>query len=217
MTGSIKAEARTGTTKSALKELRAQGKIPGVVYGKKLNPGTSISIDAKELIALLRGNPRAVIEMDVPQSGKMPVMVTDVQRDKINRDLLHIDFHQINMDEKVKTLIRLEPTGDSAGEREGGMLQIQLHELEIRCLPNEIPAAITFDVTPLTFGDSLFVRDLQIPPGIEVKSDPNEMVATILAPQKEISAEEKADAEVEEAEEKNRAKEALMHETGKGE
>lgn len=217
MTGSIKAEARTGTTKSALKELRAQGKIPGVVYGKKLNPGTSISIDAKELIALLRGNPRAVIEMDVPQSGKMPVMVTDVQRDKINRDLLHIDFHQINMDEKVKTLIRLEPTGDSAGEREGGMLQIQLHELEIRCLPNEIPAAITFDVTQLTFGDSLFVRDLQIPPGIEVKSDPNEMVATILAPQKEISAEEKADAEVEEAEEKNRAKEALMHETGKGE
>lgn len=217
MTGSIKAEARTGTTKSALKELRAQGKIPGVVYGKKLNPGASISIDAKELIALLRGNPHAVIEMDVPQSGKLPVMVTDVQRDKINRNLLHIDFHQINMDEKVKTLVRLEPEGDSIGEREGGMLQVQLHELEIRCLPNEIPAAIPFDVTSLTFGDSIFVKDLQIPPGIEVKSDPNEMVATVLAPQKEISAEEKEDAEVEEAEEKNRAKEALMQETGKGE
>ncbi|TXK78235.1 50S ribosomal protein L25 [Paenibacillus sp. N3.4] len=187
---SLKAEIRKDTTKSDIKQLRSKGSVPAVVYGDKV-PSTVIAVDQKELMALLRHNPHAIIELDLPNgSGKQPVMISEVQRDKLNRELLlHVDFHQINMDEPVKTVVSLEFVGDSEGAREGGIVQVQMHELEIRCLPSQIPSSIQVDISGLGLGENLIVSQLTVPAGIEVKSDPNELIVTILAPQKEAPEE----------------------------
>lgn len=193
MATSLKAEARTGRTKSDRNRLRAEGKVPGVVYGKKVTQ-TPIAIDQKELLALLKTNPHAVIDLDVPQFGKQPVMINEVQRDALSRQLLHVDFHQINMDEPVQTTVRLEYIGDPEGVKVGGILQIQHHEIEIRCLPQRIPASIEVDVSGLEIGQSMLVSELRLPEGVEVKTDEHDVLATILTPQKEAEPEEEAPA-----------------------
>ncbi|MCP3775385.1 50S ribosomal protein L25 [Paenibacillus sp. MZ04-78.2] len=193
MATSLKAEARTGRTKGDRNRLRAEGKVPGVVYGKKVAQ-TSIAIDQKELLALLKTNPHAVIDMDIPQFGKQPVMINEVQRDALSRQLLHVDFHQINMDEPVQTTVRLEYIGDPEGVKVGGILQVQHHEIEIRCLPQHIPTSIEVDVSGLEIGQSMLVSELKLPEGVEVKTDVHDVIATILTPQKEAEPEVEAPA-----------------------
>ncbi|WP_159888041.1 50S ribosomal protein L25 [Paenibacillus puerhi] len=189
MTTALKAEARNVGTKGERKRLRAEGKVPGVVYGRKVSQ-TPIMIDQKELLALLKVNPHAVIELDVPEYGKQPVMINEIQRDGLSRQLLHIDFHQINMDEPVNTTVRLDYTGDPAGVQVGGILQIQRHELEVRCLPTQIPDSIEVDVSALEIGENLLVSSLRLPDNVELKTDEHDVLATILAPQKAEDAEE---------------------------
>lgn len=183
MVATLKAEARDGLTKSEVKKLRSGGKVPAVVYGKKVG-ARSIFVDAKELLALLRQNQHAVMELDIPDSGKHPVMVHDVQRDKVYRNLLHVDFHQINLDEPVRTSVPLEFDGEPKGAQEGGMFQVQMHEIEIRCLPHLIPGAVHVNVAGMELGDMILVKDITLPEGIEMKSDPDDVVATLLALQK---------------------------------
>ncbi|MDF2961891.1 MAG: ribosomal protein [Paenibacillus sp.] len=197
----MKAEERNSGTKSERKGLRAKGKIPAVLYGTKVS-STPIAVEEKELMALLRSNPHAIIEMDVPQMGKQPVMINEIQRDVITRNVLHVDFHQINMDEPVSTTVRLDFVGDAAGVQAGGILQIQHHEIDVRCLPRDIPAAIQVDISQLEIGSNILVSELQLPANIEIKTDMNDVLATVLLPQKEVAP---ADTE-EEAEQKAEAK-----------
>jgi large subunit ribosomal protein L25 len=188
MTKTLKAESRDSLSKSEVKAKRREGKIPAVVYGKKIH-ATALLIDQKELMALLRSNRHAIVDIEVPGGGTQQAILSDVQRDKVTRELLHVDFHQINMDEPVKTTVPLEFVGEAIGVKEGGMLQVVLHELEIRCLPNDIPTALQVDVAKLTLGDSILVSGLQVKAGIEVKTDPEQPVVTVLAPQKAASEE----------------------------
>lgn len=208
----MKADPRTRSTKGALRQLRQGGQIPCVVYGKQLQESAAISMNERELLSLLHSQPNAVIEIDVPAYGKHSVMISEVQRDAINGKLLHIDFLQINMNEMVRTHVRIEPTGESAGVKEGGILQVIMHELEVQCLPGNIPEVIMADIAALHVGENLHVSDLQLPEGVEVKSDPDLVVMTVLAPQKELSEEEKEDADVELAEAKSRSDEAQHNE-----
>jgi large subunit ribosomal protein L25 len=202
----LKAESRNDSvTKSDLKKMREQGKVPAVVYGKKV-ASTPISVDEKQLMALLKHNPHAIVEMDIPNKGKHPVMINGIQRDSIQRSLLHIDFHQINMNEPIRTTIGLEFTGESPAQREGGVLTAVLHEVEVRCLPQDLPTSIAVDISGLELGGSFLARDLQLPPEIELKTDDNAVLATILVPQK---AAEETETAVEEAKETESAGEAV--------
>ncbi|MNH88552.1 General stress protein CTC [compost metagenome] len=197
MAMTLKVENRQELTKSEIKQLRTQGKIPGVIYGSKVG-NKVISIDKKDLVNLLRENPHGIIELDIAESGKQTAMVNEVQRNPMDREILHIDFHQINMNEPVKTVVTLEFVGESQGTHEGGIVQILLHELEIRCLPQDIPTALQVDISSLGLGENLHVSDVKIPPNIEIKSDLNESIVTILVPQKEV----KVDSDVTEDTEK---------------
>ncbi|MEW9702452.1 50S ribosomal protein L25 [Paenibacillus sp. SI8] len=206
MAATLKAEVRKDTTKSDIKQMRSKGKIPGVIYGKKVQ-STVITIDEKELRALLRVNPHALIELELPDGGKRPVMINELQRGRVNRELLHVDFHQVNLDEPVKTVVTLEFTGEAKGVKEGGILQVQLHELEIRCLPNQIPGSLPVDISHLELGENILVSEISVPAGIEIKSDPNDLIVTVLVPQKEKDVEEPANNEerIGEAETSNEA------------
>lgn len=182
---SLQAQTRGNLTKSGVKHLRSSGSVPGVVYGKNIG-SVLVSVDNRELSALLRSHANGIIELELGTSGKQTVMVQDVQRDPLNSNLLHIDFHQINMNEPVRTEVTLDFVGDAKGEEEGGMLQIQLHQVEVRCLPAAIPASIAVDVTRLDMGDTITAGELQMPAGVELKTHKDEVVVTILAPQKEV-------------------------------
>ncbi|WP_241158327.1 50S ribosomal protein L25 [Cohnella candidum] len=197
----LKAETRATTSRGELRKLRKNGRIPGVVYGKDRSAPTPVAVDAKELEALLRSHPHAVLELDISGDGKENVLLSEVQRDSMSREVLHIDFHKINMNESIKAPVRLEVSGKSAGEKEGGMLQLVLHEIEVECLPKNLPDSIPLEVENLQVGDSLTVADIQFPEGVKPLMDADSVVASVLAPQKEISAEE-ADA-IDDAAEEN--------------
>ncbi|GFZ99716.1 50S ribosomal protein L25 [Paenibacillus marchantiophytorum] len=207
MAFSLKAEARKDVTKSDIKQLRLKGRVPAVVYGKKV-AATVITVDQKELTALLQRNPHAIIDLDLPDGGgRQPVMINEIQRNPLNLQLLHIDFHQINMDEPVKTVVSLDFVGEAEGAKEGGILQIQMHELEIRCLPSQIPSSIKVDITGVGLGENMLVNQISVPAGIEVKSDANDLILTVLAPQKETEEPQAANNEerIGEAETSNEA------------
>ncbi|MFD0591101.1 50S ribosomal protein L25 [Paenibacillus sp. GCM10027627] len=208
----MKADERSNVTKGELRILRQNGQVPGVVYGRQLSNAAKVSVNEKELSALLRSHPNAVLELNVPAAGVQSVMVADVQRDSLNHKLLHVDFHQINLNEEVKANVRIDTVGDSTGVREGGILSVILHELEVQCLPGDIPESISVEIGNLGIGESLTVADLQLPEGVAAKSDSELVVVTVLAPQKELSEEEKEAQDVELHEAKSRSDHAVHEE-----
>jgi large subunit ribosomal protein L25 len=177
---------RQQETKSDLRNNRENGKIPGVIYGKKVS-SEPIYIDEKELVSLLKTSRGSVMKLQVPNVGEQTVMIGEVQRDKVLQNrILHIDFHQIDMNEHVKATVRVELTGEPQGVEEGGILQQMNGAVDVRCLASAIPSSLTVDVSHLKVGEHFYVRDLQPPGGVEIRSDENEIIATVLAPQKEL-------------------------------
>jgi large subunit ribosomal protein L25 len=136
-------------------------------------------------------------------------MMAELQRDSMSHKVMHIDFHRINMNEKITTSVRLEITGTSPGEKEGGMLQSVQHEIEIECYPKDIPDFIAVDVSGLEIGDHLSISDLKLPAGVETKLDPTTAIVAVLAPQKQRT-EEEIDALEDEAEENRKHSEAAQ-------
>lgn len=184
MAQQLKAEERLESTKSALKSLRAGGRIPGSVYGKKMG-SHSISINEKELLNLIRHHRHAIVEMEVAGVGKHPVMINEIQRDPLYQNITHVDFHQIDMNQEIRTNVRIHLVGEAQGAKEGGIMQIVLHEAEIRCMPDRIPETLELDVSGLELGESLFAQDIKLPAGVELATHPDEVVVSILTVQKE--------------------------------
>ncbi|GIO15833.1 50S ribosomal protein L25 [Cohnella xylanilytica] len=211
MSTTLQAQPRAKTTKGELRRLRNEGKVPGVVYGKELGAAAAIALDAKELTALLRGNPHGILDLAVPNRGSQSVLLTDVQRDTLSGQVLHVDFHQINLNETIKAEVRLDVQGESPGEKEGGMLQLVLHELEVECVAKNLPASIPVDISALGFGEHLTVGDLKLPEGVVATAEPDTVVVSILAPQKDRTEDEleAMDDAAEENEQHERAAKAV--------
>ncbi|WP_010279392.1 50S ribosomal protein L25/general stress protein Ctc [Paenibacillus senegalensis] len=204
MSAAIKVKDRPDLTKSQKKQMRAEGFVPASVYGKSID-NVSVSVNQKDIFQILKTNPNGVIQLTLPYENQShPVMIQHVQRDPISGELLHVDFHKIQMDEPVRSMVPIEIVGEAAGVKEGGVLQVQAHELEVKCLPDRIPSSLQLDVTNLEIGGNLTVADISVQDGVEVLSDANEVVVTLLAPQKNEEAEDgagEAEAPAEAAEE----------------
>lgn len=184
MSETLQVKDRADLTKSQKKQMRAEGFVPASVYGKSID-SVSVSVNKKDIHQLLKVNPYGVIQLTLPSDNQQhPVMIQNIQKDPISGDLLHIDFHRISMDEPVKSTVLIEIVGEAVGVKEGGILQVQTHELEIKCLPDQIPSQLQLDVTNLEIGGNLLVSDISVPGNVEVLSDENEVVVTLLAPQK---------------------------------
>lgn len=182
----LAAQPRSSKTKSDVRKARGEGKIPAVVYGK-IVANEPIFVDEKELSQLLRTNPGGVVRMHIPNYGELAVMVNEVQRDKVLQNkIVHVDFHQIDLNEMVKATVRIELVGEPKGVEEGGILQQMHNTVDLRCRASSIPSVIQADVSGIEIGDHLFARDVPLPAGVELKSDPNDIIATVLAPQKEL-------------------------------
>jgi large subunit ribosomal protein L25 len=195
----LKAQQRTTKGNGPARAMRSDGRIPAVLYGPKSEPNM-ISISAYDLDNILKHGSmgRSIINLKIDGiKGTKATMVKEMQAHPISQNILHVDFYEVDMTRKIKVNVPVTTTGQSVGVELGGMLQIIRRELEVFCLPNEIPQAITIDITDLEIGDSVHVKDINTEGDVEIPHDVNFTVLTILSPKK---AEEEAE-EVEEMEE----------------
>ena len=195
----MKAQMRTTTGNGPARAMRRDGRVPAVLYGPKTEPNM-ISIGAYDLDVILKKGSigRSIINLDIDGvKGIKAAMVKEMQTHPISQEILHIDFYEVDMKRKIKVNVPVVTTGKSVGVELGGMLQIVRRELEVFCLPNEIPQAITIDTAELEIGDSVHVNDIDTEGDVEIPHDVNFTVLTILSPKKE----EEEVEEVEEGEE----------------
>lgn len=177
----LKAAPRTGTSR----QLRRRGMVPAVVYGKGID-GQAVELNSRELESILLHTGRNAI-INLALSGqkspnKHVVMLKDLQRDPIRGEILHADLCKISLRDKIHTAAPVHLVGESAGIKEGGILQHGLRELDIECLPADIPEQVEVDVSGLKIGDHLTVADLPEHPGYKVLSDPSVILVTVVAP-----------------------------------
>ena len=199
----LQAASRTTTGKGAARALRRQGKVPGVIYGHGREP-ESVVVDTVALNKMLVGISAATTIVDVAVDDRAPVkaLIREIQRDALRpAEILHLDLYEVQADEQITLEVPIRLTGIPDGVRNfGGVLDHVLRELEIEVLPRDIPEHVDLDVTALTIGHSLFVRDIQVA-NARVLNDPDTPVCTVVAPRTEEApapvAEEVATAEPE--------------------
>src|SRR3989337_2326743 len=183
---SLDGNIREGKGKGFARSLRRGGRIPAILYSK--GGSTPISLDpAKVRKLLLLGHAESTL-IDVKIDGAKKkadriAVLRDYQTDPLTGELLHADFFEVSMDEKIKVTVPIELTGKTpAGVVEGGLLQLVIREVEIECLPLMIPDNLLADAAALKIGESLHIRDISISEGIRFVSDPDQVVLTIAAP-----------------------------------
>jgi large subunit ribosomal protein L25 len=178
-------ESREGRGKGAARKLRGRGMAPGVVYGGG-REATPIAFDVaklERLIATSHGGLNTLIDLegDSKASGRT-VIAKDLQREAVRGAIIHGDFYEINLREKIEVAIPIHIDGEAQGVVLGGVLDQQLREVEILCLPNAIPDDVRIDVSALELGDSLHIGDLVLPDGIELVTDESLTIATVIVP-----------------------------------
>jgi len=195
----LSATVREASGKGVARKLRREGMIPAVMYGGEAP--TALSVNRKELSRILAspGGDHAVIDLNVEGVGTKKVLVRDYQSDAVRGDLMHADLLELQKGHKINVTIPVELTGgEPLGVRESqGILQHQMHQIELDCLPDAIPASLTLDASGLDIGESLHVSDLTVPEGVHIHATPETTVCTVLAPKLKDDAPE--ETEVEEA------------------
>ena len=169
----LKAETRKEVGTKHAARLREQKKIPAIVYGHKQQP-TAIVIDEHKFAEGIRHGHRL---FDVEIDGKTEkLLIKSVQRDYLGSAIIHADFIRVDLSERVKVEVPLNFKGISAGAQEGGLLEEHLVRLEIECAVVEIPASIEVSVKALKVGDSLFAKDVVLPAGVKLITNPDALL-----------------------------------------
>jgi len=182
----LKAEKR-GVTGKQVQALRRQGKLPAVIYGRRVEP-IAIELDAHGAaltLGKLTSSSLVTIELD---GTEYPALVREKQRNFIKGFLTHVDFLAVSLTEKIRASVRIEFTGVSAAVKDlNAVLVHGLNQLEVEGLPTELPERITVDISPLNVvGDGIYVRDLTVPEEVRVLSDGDEMVIVATMPKEEV-------------------------------
>jgi large subunit ribosomal protein L25 len=198
----LQAATRSDIGKGAARSLRREGKVPGVIYGHGRAP-EALAVDTTSLNKMLIGISAATTIVDVAIDGRAPVkaLIREIQRDALRPgQILHLDLYEVRADEQITLEVPIHLVGIPDGVRNfGGVLDHVLRELELEVLPADIPDHVELDVTALTIGHSLFVRDITVP-NAKVLNDPDTPVCTVVAPRTEeapVVTEEAATAEPE--------------------
>ncbi len=178
----INASARKSHGSQSAKQLRRKGMIPAIVYGHK-EAVISISIAADDMRKVIRQGSRII---DVAIDGKPEkCLVQEVQWDVFGKDFYHVDFKRISADEKVHITVPIQLRGTAKGQAEGGVINMQLHDLHVECLATNIPDTIRINIAELGLDQAIHIRELALPEGVKVLGDPDEVVVTCAKPMAE--------------------------------
>ena len=184
------ASKREDAGKGVARKLRADGRVPAVLYGQGAEP-QPISVDARELGQLMHGGANVLVDLVVDGKEHL-AMPREVQRDHIKGRYFHVDFLAVSRTQKMTVNVPIRVLGESAGVKMGGVLEHHLWEVAVECLPTQVPEAIEVDVSELEIGDSIRVGDLAAPDGAVITSNPEDSVIAVQQPQARVELEEEA-------------------------
>jgi large subunit ribosomal protein L25 len=179
---------REGTGKQIAKRLRRSGVVPAVLYGGA-RPEI-VAVDPRAVLRILQGHEGSTqlltLTFEGDGGGTRMAIIRDLQFDPVSESLLHVDLQEVSADRPITITVAIHPVGEAAGVKEQkGILSLVLHELEVSCLPAQMPERIDADVTALRIGDVLTVADLRIPEGVRVLNDGGQAVVTVAPPMAE--------------------------------
>lgn len=192
--------------KQANKKLRKSGLIPAVVYGRN-EPSLPLSCHEKNLEAVLHTSARenVIVSLKIMDTDKQKkkkvetVIIKDIQHDPVKGNILHVDFNHISLRDKITVKVPLETKGEAPGVKADGLLEHILWELEVECLPTQIPEKFVVNVSDLQIGDMIHVKDIPVPEGVQILNDPDQ-VAISIEPPKAVEVEVVAEEEKEQEE-----------------
>src|SRR5947209_1427175 len=187
-TSSLQAQPRAAGNKNEARRVRRSGKIPAVVYGAGKN-ATPVSVDPRQVLRILHSETGHNTIFDLSLDGeRTKAMIVDWQFEPVKGHLLHIDLKRIAMDQKLKVNVPIELKGEAEGVKtQGGILEQVLREVEVECLPGDIPSFIEAEVTELVFGKVLRVADLPRSDKFKYLTDENQPVAHIISVKEEVA------------------------------
>lgn len=192
----LQASKRDERGKNAARRLRAAGRLPVSLYGEG-QEAVPVSINTRELGAILRSEAGrgAIFTLEVEGGESTPVKIHTLDLDPVSNRPLHMDLVRLSMTSKTQVSVSIDFVGIPHGVRvQGGMLEAHLHEIDIECLPRDIPQGVEFDVTELRAGASIYVRDLQVGDGVTIVTPGDHLVAAIVAAKAEEATDEETPA-----------------------
>jgi large subunit ribosomal protein L25 len=182
MDAKLVAERRDDGGKGVGRKLRAAGRVPAVFYGHDQET-VALSIDARDMFHLLHSSGGSNVLLDLVVDGKPHLaMPREIQRDLIHNKLIHIDFLAVSRTEKISVDVAVVEVGDAIGVKEGGVVEHHLRDLHVECLPQDVPEQIEVDITNLNIGDMIHVRDVVVPAGVTILTNPDDAVLSVITP-----------------------------------
>lgn len=183
----LNVELRSKTGKGISRQLRSADMVPGVVYGKGMDP-MAVSIKSRELQAAMAGEGGQNNLITLVGGGSLDqsmAIIVDLQRDALKGTYKHVDLHRINMTEKLRVTVPVVLKGTALGVKEGGLLDLAHHELHVECLPGNIPDHIEIDITALKIAHSIHVNEIPVPDSVKILDNPKTPVVSVLGRAKE--------------------------------
>jgi large subunit ribosomal protein L25 len=180
----LQAKVRSAAGTSSVKRLRKAGSIPAVIYGKK-HEHTQLEVDAKTFSALMEGSAsdHVLVNLKIEgEKGESLALVQEVQHDYLRGGVLHVDFHAVDATEQIHAEIPVILQHVDLAEKKGGQIEHIIHNLEVYCLPKDLPESIVIDVSPLEVGTSYHIKDITLPAGVTTHIDGENVVVALKEP-----------------------------------
>ncbi|HEX8372157.1 MAG TPA: 50S ribosomal protein L25 [Chthoniobacterales bacterium] len=183
----LAAQNRTLSGRNAVKKVKAAGFVPAVIYGDKNQP-QNLQIAIRDINALMAhaSSENILVDLEIsdgPNKISRLALIHEVQHHPVGRQVLHVDFQAVSATETLTASVPVEPVGEANGVKNfGGLLSQNLHEIELECLPKDLPESLQVDVSGLNIGDSIHVRDLVLPAGVTSTLDPDLTVFAVAEP-----------------------------------
>jgi len=199
----LKVELRNDTGKEVNKRFRREGIVPGVLYSPHDEKNLLLKIKREDLLKLLSGKKHGVIDLEIndgEKNIKRLVIIKDFQYNSLKKQMVHVDFYGVTLKEKLIMEVGIELVGEPMGVKEGGILEVELREVEIKCLPSQVPGSLKADISHLKINDHLTVGELDISKEIEVLTEPDRIIASVHPPTKIEEVVKEEEEEVEEVE-----------------
>jgi large subunit ribosomal protein L25 len=184
----VSAEPRESRGKNEARRLRVKGLAPAVLYGSG-GPAVAVSVNPKDVNKILHSNTghNTIFNLSVQGGEDTPAMIVDWQSDPVRENLLHVDLKRIDLTKLIAVKVRVHTTGEPKGVKlQGGLLEVITREIEIECLPDEIPESYTVDVTELMIGQNLRASEIPLGGSVKLVSSPEQVVAHVVALKAEV-------------------------------
>ncbi len=187
---SLRAKKREAFGKGAVRKMRREGFVPAVLYGRNKEEAIPLTLsysDVNRIIAHIERE-NVLVDLHIEGNGKeekIPIIFKEIQRDPVTDKLLHLDLYELVKGQKIHVSVPIHLVGKPVGVEMGGIIQNEVRELEIECLPKDLPPHIEIEISHLNIGDALHLRDINVSDAIKLLDDPDTTILSIVAPVKE--------------------------------